>query len=101
MAILGVPAVDVHKCLIQSHATKLPELAMDVLTDQDVIDRHWRQSAAAIKIERLPSHVFGVGRTADGSIMPTAALGAVNVHRHAKYFADVLDQLQKLGRGFA
>ena len=98
MAVLGVVTVDMYKSFIQPHAAQFAQLPVDVLGQQDVVDRYRREPVAAVKVERLPAHVLAVGRAADGCVVLAAPASAVliAVHRHAEDLPDMLDQLFKL-----
>lgn len=93
MTVLGVVTVNVDKSFVQPHAAQLAQLAMDVFREQYVVDRDRREPVSAVKVERLTGHMLAVGRAADRGIVTSASAGAVDVHGHVQYFADMLDQL--------
>ena len=98
MPVLGMVTVNMDKTLIQTHAAQLRQFAVDVLGQQDVVDRDRREPVATVKVERLPVHVLAVGRSADSRVMLAAPASAVffTVHWHIEDLSDVLDHLLKL-----
>lgn len=58
MAVLGVVTINVDKSLIQPHAAQFAQFAVNIFSDQNIVDRDGRESVAAVKIERLAVHVL-------------------------------------------